>query len=149
MGESPRPAEILQRQQQQQQMQQRWTASGEGSVITTTTTTTTPQMPAQAQAVMNDATDSSEKSSRPQMGVFGPPGHANRRPSTSGKVSAVIGKQTAKGSIPSPFAKLAHSAGPDAGTAGGGTSTAASSPVRGRKRRASVSGRFVLPFTFH
>ena len=140
VGESPRPAEILQRQQQQQQMQQRWTASGEGTVITTTTT---PQMPGQAQAVMNDATDSSEKSSRPQMGVFGPPGHASRRLSTGGKASAVIGKQTAKGSIPSPFAKLAHSAGPDAGTTGGGgTSTAASSPVRGRKRRASVSDLF-------
>lgn len=128
LGESPRPAEILQR--QQMQMQRRWTASGDGSAIITDT----PQTQAQA------LTNSPEKLPFPRMGVFDPPGHTNGLSfSANSKASAVIGTQTAKGSIPSPFAKLARSRGSDMGTAGGGTSTAASSPVRGRKRRASVS----------
>lgn len=134
VGESPRPAEILRR--QQIQMQRRWTTSGDGSAVTTNT----PQAQAQAQALAN----STENPSLPKMGVFGPPGHANGLSfSANSKASAVIGKRTTKGSIPSPFAKLARSQGRGAGTAGGGTSTAASSPVRGRKRRASVSVYFL------
>jgi hypothetical protein len=123
VGESPRPAEILQR--QQMQMQRRWTMSSEGSVLTN------------ASQALNNSTDSPENPSLPTMGVFGPPGHANGLGlSTSSKASAVIGNQTAKGSIPSPFTKLARNTGPDAG---GRTPTTPSLPARGRKRRASVS----------
>ena len=128
VGESPRPAEILQRQQMQVQMQRRWTTSGEGPALTNT-----PQ-------ALNNSTDSPEKLSLPKMGVFGPPGLANGLSlSTSSKAGAVIGKQTAKGSIPSPFAKLGRNTGPDAGSAGGCTPTTPSLPARSRKRRASVS----------
>ena len=128
VGESPRPAEILQRQQMQMQMQRRWTMSGEGPALTN------------APQPLNNPTDSPGKPSLPKMGVFGPPGHANGLGlSTSSKAGAVIGKQTAKGSIPSPFAKLARNTGPDVGSAGGCTPTTPSLPARGRKRRASVS----------
>ena len=133
VGESPRPGEILQR--QQMQMQRRWTASGVGPAILTDA----PEM----QAQMQPLNDSPEKPPLPRMGVFGPPEHTNRQSfSANSKASAVIGKQTTKGSIPSPFAKLARSSVPGGGT-GDGTSTTASSPVRGRKRRASVSARLL------
>lgn len=128
VGESPRPAEILQRQQMQIQMQRRWTTSGEGPALI------------DAPQALNNSTDSPEKPSLPKMGVFGPPGHANGLSlSTSSKAGVVIGKQTAKGSIPSPFAKPARNTGPDVGSAGGCTPTTPSLPARGRKRRASVS----------
>ena len=128
VGESPRPAEILQRQQMQMQMQRRWTTSGEGPTLT------------DAPQALNNSIDSPEKPSLPKMGVFGPPGHANGLGlSTSSKAGVVIGKQTAKGSIPSPFAKLTRNTGPDVGSAGGCTPTTPSLPARGRKRRASVS----------
>ena len=134
VGESPRPAEILQR--QQMQMQRRWTTSGEGPAFTNV-----PQ-------ALSNSIDSLEKPSLPKMGVFGPPGHANGLGlSTSRKTSAVIGKQTTKGSIPSPFAKLARNTGPDAGSAGGWTPTTPSLPARGRKRRASVGFNFSI-FSF-
>jgi hypothetical protein len=136
VGESPRPAEILQRQQVQMQMQRRWTTSGEGPLLINA-----PQAETQVQAqALNNSTDSPERPSRPKMGVFGPPGQANGLAlSRNSKASAVIGKQTTKGSIPSPFAKLARNMGSGVGSAGGCTSTAPSLPVRGRKRRASVS----------
>ena len=128
VGESLRPAEILQRQQMQMQMHRRWTTSGEGPALI------------DAPQALNNSTDSPDKPSLPKMGVFGPPGHANGLGlSTSSKAGAVIGKQTAKGSIPSPFAKLARNTGPDGGSAGGCTPTTPSLPARGRKRRASVS----------
>ena len=135
VGESPRPAEILQR--QQMQMQRRWTTSGEGPAFTNV-----PQ-------VLSNSIDSLEKPSLPKMGVFGPPGHANGLGlSTSRKTSVVIGKQTTKGSIPSPFAKLARNTGPDAGSAGGWTPTTPSLPARGRKRRASVGFHFFIIIIF-
>ena len=132
VGESPRPAEILQRQQMQMQMHRRWTTSGEGPALTN------------APQALNNSTDSPEKPSLPKMGVFGPPGLANGLGlSTSSKAGAVIGKQTAKGSIPSPFAKLGRNTGPDVGSAGC-TPTTPSLPARSRKRRASVSFRCSL-----
>ena len=140
VGESPHPAEILQR--QQMQMQRRWTASGVGPAILNDT----PEM----QAQMQPLTDSPEKPSLPRMGVFGPPGHTNGQSfSANSKASAVIGNQTTKESIPSPFAKIARSRVLGSGTTGDGTSTTASSPVRGRKRRASVSARLFSRLSTH
>ena len=113
-------------------MRRRWTALRVGPAILTD--------PPEMQAQMHTLTDSPEEPSPPRMGVFGPPGHTNRQGfSANSKASAVIGQQTTKGSIPSPFAKLARSRGPAGGTTGEGTLTTASPPVRGRKKRASVT----------
>ena len=123
VGESPRPAEIVQR--QQMQMQRRWTASGVGPAIVTNT----PEM----QVQMQPLTDSPER----------------QNCSANSKASAVIEKQTMKWSIPSPFAKLARSRRPGGGTTGEGTSTTAGSPVRGRKRNVTVSARLLSRLSTH